>query len=354
MVRRLPVCPYFLLVLFLIVFGGPAFAHREPPPLGEPRNGLQAAISSGRAIYYENEPTDFTLTLTNVTPEPKSVGIQIDPWEGCWFVKVYDDKWSLMPHTVSPINVPVPFSNPYTLSAGQNRETKISGLSLMTGLLGSTPEWQYERLKPGSYWIGAEYTAQNFPNHPEVWSGKLLTKYIRIDILPEELVSYSRQLMSLHPDLTKLKDMLPVQDSLKASLKKCFPDFRFFLAQFDTVYSEYRTVPVVIAEKIDGSEISGGFALNYKELPQGFLNLFIGGAAQTPEEALDRVRTISTLLSKTLYNGATGMMTENQLLGGHEGKIEIIWDGKVYKNLMFAFDNQYRLQRLNIKNPGER
>lgn len=353
MVRRLPICFLFSAALFLSFFVNSVFAHKNELPLGEPKNGLQATISSGKAIYYENESIDLVLTLTNVIPEPKSGGIEIDPWEGCWFVKVFDDKWQLMPHTVNPIDTPIPFSNPDTLLAGQSRETKILGLALTTGLLGSIPEWRYEPLKPGSYRIGAEYTAQNFPNHPEVWAGRLWTKYIRIDILPEKLVTYGRQFMKLHPDLTTLKDMLPVEDSLKESLKKYFPDFRFFLAHFDTVNPEYRTVSAVMAEKIDGSGMDGCLALNYTEPPQDFLNLFTGHSAHTPQETLEIMRTIAILLANTLYNGTTGTMTENLLLGGHEGRIEILWDGKVYRNLRFIFDGQYRLQKLIIGHPGE-
>ena len=147
------------------------------PPFGQQENGLQATVTSTRQAYQNSDEIILTLTITNVSDAP----IEIDPWPGNWFVHVSDENWKVMPH-VRASDVLRPMPKPTTLRPGERWDTTMKGLSLTSGLPGSTPDWAYEPLKPGKYWIGAHYLAQRHSNYPQVWSGDLNPTLIQIQV----------------------------------------------------------------------------------------------------------------------------------------------------------------------------
>ena len=149
------------------------------PPLGEPSKGLQASIATSRQVYKASEPIAITLTITNVSDQP----IQIDPWAGNWFVQVFDEQWNLQP-VIRAVDVFRPLQDPLTLAPGEQRTTALEGLRLVAGLPGSTPLWEYEPLKPGKYWLGAEYVAMAYPDRPNLWSGGLNCVLVEIELVP--------------------------------------------------------------------------------------------------------------------------------------------------------------------------
>ena len=149
------------------------------PPLGEPRQGLQASIATSRKVYRVSESVDITLTITNVSNQP----IQIDPWPGNWFVQVFDEQWNLQP-VIRAADVLRPMPEPLTLKPGEQWKTPLEELRLVTGLPGSTPLWEYDPLKPGKYRLGAEYGAMEYPDRPSLWSGGLNCVLVEIEIVP--------------------------------------------------------------------------------------------------------------------------------------------------------------------------
>ena len=147
-------------------------------PLGRPQRGLQATITSSQQTYQISKEIVLIVAVTNVSDKP----LQIDPWPGNWFVQVFDEHWNFMPH-VRAVDILRPMPRPITLQPGEHWDTTINGLSLTSALPGSTSDWEYEPLKSGIYWVGAEYTVPPDPDHPEMWSGGLNCVLIKIEIV---------------------------------------------------------------------------------------------------------------------------------------------------------------------------
>ena len=147
-------------------------------PLGLAQRGLQGSIEVERRSYDFHDPIRITLVITNVSEAP----IAIDPWPGNWFVQVFDEKVKIIEPTFRAMDVMRPMVQPLTLKPGERWQTVIQGLHLVTGLPGSTPDWEYSPLQPGSYWLGAEYTALADARYPKMWLGGLNCKFVEIKV----------------------------------------------------------------------------------------------------------------------------------------------------------------------------
>ncbi len=169
----------FTIVLLTICFlhFGTYFGLAYEPPLGLPVNGLKATISLKSEVFAPDSIQVF-VSLRNVSEQV----IQFDPWIGNWFIQVYDEKVNV----INPLNrardVLRPISEPMNLSPGEKWEIEIIGLKMLSGEEGSTPYWEYELLKPGIYWLGAEYHVYSNPRFPSLWSGSVNTELIQIKI----------------------------------------------------------------------------------------------------------------------------------------------------------------------------
>lgn len=153
-------------------------AGAEEQLLGTPVQGLQASIVVEREVYRAGEPIRMAVTLTNVGDAP----IDIDPWPGGWFVQVFDEAVQIIPPTARAADVIRPMTISKTLRPGESWSTTVEGLRLIVGLPGSTPFWEYAPLKPGVYWLGAEYTALPSAAHPNLWTGGVNCKLVKITV----------------------------------------------------------------------------------------------------------------------------------------------------------------------------
>lgn len=113
----------------LVFLGLAHAANAQEATPGAPQQGVQATITADRTTYATRDPIRVSMTLANVSDR----AITIDPWEGNWFVQVYDEAF-------------VP-------------------------------------LRPGTYWLGAECWALPDPSHPESWSGLVRSEFTRIELL---------------------------------------------------------------------------------------------------------------------------------------------------------------------------
>jgi len=166
-----------LLWASLLVFGVNSIFADSPPPLGLPVNGLKATIS------VEKETSTFKdlqvkVSLINVSNSP----IEIDPWPGDWFITVSDENGNIVSDYTRVVDQVRPMPIPKFLQPGEKWDTEILGLRLQTGLGNSTPDWEYASLKPGVYWLGAEYTAMLVSARPKMWVGRLDTNLIKITV----------------------------------------------------------------------------------------------------------------------------------------------------------------------------
>ncbi len=146
-------------------------------PVGIPRQRLQGSLETERTDYQVGESINVTVVLTNVSKVP----IRIDAWPGNWLVRIFDERGNILT-PIAAADVLRPLVEPMTLAPGEQWKTTIKRLSLTTGLPGSTPNWKYPPLKPGTYWLGAQYSAQLDAHHPEVWSGGLRSRVVRIRV----------------------------------------------------------------------------------------------------------------------------------------------------------------------------
>ena len=119
----------------------------------------------------------MTLTLTNVSGTP----IVIDPWPGNWFVQVFDERMNVIGPKTRAVDVSRPAPKPATLQPGERWDATMSGWNLTTGLADGSPLWEYDPLPPGTYWLGADYTALADPRHPGIWSGRINCQLVKID-----------------------------------------------------------------------------------------------------------------------------------------------------------------------------
>ena len=168
--------PSVSVVVACLIGASRAVAYESP--LGIPVKGLQGSIRVEQTTYRVDESIDVTVILTNVTKTP----LTIDPWPGNWFVQVFDTRMnSIHPKARAGDVMRAPLAT-VTLQPGEHWDTAIKGLTLTTGLAGSTPLWKYGPLEPGTYWLGAEYVADPDPHHPEAWSGGLNCEPVKIEV----------------------------------------------------------------------------------------------------------------------------------------------------------------------------
>lgn len=139
--------------------------------------GLQGSIAVEREVYRAGEPIRLTVTLTNVSDAP----IDIDPWPGNWFVRVFDEEANIVPPVTHAANVIRPVTISKTLRPGESWSMPVEGLRLVTGLPGSILLWDYGFLKPGVYWLGAEYTALPAVR-PDSWFQGLDCEWVKITV----------------------------------------------------------------------------------------------------------------------------------------------------------------------------
>ncbi len=157
-------------------------------PYGTLRNGLQASIRIDRQIFHEGEAINLMLIITNISDQT----IEIDDWPGNWSLEIFAEPWQLIT-PISAIDVMRPMPKPRSLQPGQQWETQIEGLSLTTGLPGSTPLWQYKPLSPGTYWIFAKFDASGvIDSYPEAPLETLTAKGVKIDIGPPRIFLLSK------------------------------------------------------------------------------------------------------------------------------------------------------------------
>jgi hypothetical protein len=166
----------FILAAFALAVAWLGQGHAEDP-FGKTVDGLQASVASADNVYHAHEEVELTLTLTNVSDQP----IEIDPWPGNWFVQVSDEEYNLMPH-VRAVDVIRQMPKTVILNPGEKWDTFIHGLSLTSGIAGSTPDWEYEPLKPGTYRVGAKYAAHQVADRPNMWANVVNSELIRIKI----------------------------------------------------------------------------------------------------------------------------------------------------------------------------
>ena len=178
MAQRLKGCQFDMMVVGLAGFlTAQVFAYQQP--LGTPVHGLQASITTNREVYRVGESIDVTVVLTTVS----DTSMMIDPWPGNWFVRVYDENVIVVKPFSRAIDVIRSFADPLLLRPGERWSTEIRGLRLTTGLPGSTPNWEYQPLNPGTYWLGAEYSALPDSHNPKMWSGRLQSKLVKITVV---------------------------------------------------------------------------------------------------------------------------------------------------------------------------
>ncbi len=146
--------------------------------IGTPVKGLKGSIVTEREAYLMGEHIKVTLTLTNISSWPHDIA----PWPGNWFVQVFDEKGMILPPKTSAADVLRPLPLPRALQPGESWSTQIDGLRFVAGLPGSTPLWEYAPLKPGIYWIGAEYSALPDAKRPGMWTGGLNCKWAKITV----------------------------------------------------------------------------------------------------------------------------------------------------------------------------
>ncbi|GEM_PF-6000990 len=166
-----------LLSLVWCVGVAPAAWPQEAPP-GAPQQGLTATIATDQKTYTTRDPIHISMTLTNVSAR----AILIDPWEGNWFVQVYDDAFNPFQASRRAQAARRPMVDPMTLQPGQSWTTTIEGLKLFTRLPEPFVLWAYRPLVPGTYWLGAECWALPDPSHPESWSGLVRSELTRMAI----------------------------------------------------------------------------------------------------------------------------------------------------------------------------
>ena len=147
--------------------------------LGVPVKGLQGSMRIERTAYHEGENIRVTLTLTNVSEVP----ITIDPWPGNWFVQLFDEHIRVIQPKARAVDVLRPLPEPRTLQPGESWSTQVEALRFVAHSPGSTPLWEYAPLKPGTYWLGAEYAALQDPSHPEMWFGGLNCQLVKIEVV---------------------------------------------------------------------------------------------------------------------------------------------------------------------------
>lgn len=157
---------------------GNSLSRAEEQLLGLSVNGLQGTLS------VEKKSSSFqdikvTLSLMNVSDSP----VEIDPWPDNWFITVFDEKMNVVSNFSRAADQMRPFPKPKILKPGEKWDVKITGLKLKTGLGDSSPDWEYFPLKPGIYYLGAEYTAMASLDHPKMWAGALNTRLSKIQVV---------------------------------------------------------------------------------------------------------------------------------------------------------------------------
>ena len=152
--------------------------HAFEPLLGTPVNGLQGSIAAARDTGRVGASITVTVTLTNISRSP----IDIDPWPGNWFVQVFDERGMILPPATRATDILRPRAFPKTLQPGDSWSTQIEGLRLVTGLPGATLLWEYTPLKPGIYWLGAEYLASPAAQFPSLWTGGLNCRWVQMTV----------------------------------------------------------------------------------------------------------------------------------------------------------------------------
>lgn len=327
-----------VLMAFVSAQAGGNFPNRLHASLGV----TETAVSDSRALR-------LTLSVANVSGVPMT----IDPWPGNWFVQVFDEDRKVIQPAARAGDVLRPLPQPHTLLPDKRWSTKVVGLTRTSGLPGSTPDWAYAPLKPGTYWLSAVYTAKADARHPTMWSGTLATEDVKIEVLP----SVDR-LLTTRTDLLAIRQVVPVKDSLAMPLKKYLPRYRFYMTRFQTTYHEYPFVNAVVAvDRAEPKKMYHCFAINFTAAPsQEFLNLFLDALLGDKKTALEAMWVIAGLLSSTMsveadgVDGRPGPMISHPL--DHDGYIELLWNGGVYKHLAFTFSPDWKLSRLAVMEPA--
>jgi len=318
---------------------------------GDFPNRLHASLDVAETAVTDSHALRLTVSVANVSGVP----IAIDPWPGNWFVQVFDEDRKLIQPAARAGDVLRPLPSAHTLQPDERWSTEVVGLTLTSGLSGPTPDWEYAPLKPGTYWLSAFYTAEADARHPTMWSGTLATTDVKIEVLPSV-----DQLLTTRTNLLAIREVVPVEDGLARPLKEYLPRYRFYLARLQTIHFEYPVVNAVVAvDRAEPKKIYHCLAINFTTPSQEFLDLFLDASLSDKKTALEAMWVIAGLLNSTMTTeeddsagGRSGKMVRDPVR--HDGYLELLWDGKVYKRLAFAFDPDWKLKRLAIVDPDRR
>ncbi len=165
----------FAVILIVSVHSGTGSS--EERPLGQPLNGLKVELKVRKGEVPSAADLRLVITLTNVSKKD----LMIDPWPGHFFVQLLDHKYNGIP-AVRAADVLRPPTKPKRLEPGEEHTLDSEGLSLTTGLEGSTQNWSYQELPTGIYHLMAEYVVHKDPAHPELWTGGINTVLAKIEL----------------------------------------------------------------------------------------------------------------------------------------------------------------------------
>ena len=166
--------------------------------------------------------------------------------------------------------------------------------------------------------------------------------------LTRYLAEFNNREHSLHNKF--YGEFIPIDNSLQSKLTETFSNHKFVMAKtrFTHWFPDDRAANILlIIDKNNGEVIGHQWAMWFSTASESFHQFLLGYPSKSKDDALNKIKVLSTLIVSSTANGNVGQITSSK------GKIqaELKWGNDVWRLFRVPIDDKLNFGRLELINP---